>query len=326
MIRFIRNNILSIYAFLICCIVLGMVQWKLERAMLMAERFVPGAGWIEILLIAFYAAWITHKMLDPKQSAKWRRITWTVFTIVFFGQLALGLAGYEKFLMTGKLHLPIPMMILGGTIFRGQISFMPVLFMSTILISGPAWCSQLCYFGAIDNLAAKGKTELKPIKNKFRLKHILLLAFILSVVLLRLFGVDTKLTTALALAFGVIGIGILLTISRRKGKMIHCILWCPIGTLVNYLKFISAFRMSIDDSCTNCMACTRYCKYDALGKEDILKRKPGLTCTYCGDCLVSCKTDSIRYRFFNLSGTQARNTWIVLTISLHAIFLALARM
>jgi len=216
-------------------------------------------------------------------------------------------------------------MILGGPIFRGSISFMPILFLSTILISGPAWCSQLCYFGALDNLSAKKKSELKPLKNKFRIKHILLLAIILFIILLRVLEVDTKLTTIIAAAFGLIGIGIMVFLSRRKGKMIHCIIWCPIGTLVNYMKLISPFRMYIDDTCTNCMACTRHCNYDALGKNDILKRKPGLSCTYCGDCLSSCKTDSIRYKFFSLESQKARNSWIVLTISLHAIFLALAR-
>ena len=326
MLLFLRKNHLSVYSFLITFLILGMVQWKVERAMLMAERFIEGSGWIEILLIALYAGLITNKMLDPRQSAKWRKITWTVFTIVFFGQFVLGLTGYEKFLMTGKLHLPIPVMILGGPIFRGQISFMPILFLSTILISGPAWCSQLCYFGAMDNLAARGKPEVKPIGNKFRIKHVLLLAIILTTILLRVFGLDTRITTVIAILFGVTGTGIIILVSKRKGKMLHCILWCPIGTLVNYMKLASPFRMYIDKSCTNCMVCTNYCNYDALGKADILKRKPGLTCTYCGDCLASCKTDSIRYRFLTLSGMKARNTWIVTTISLHGIFLALARM
>ena len=325
MIKFLKNNRLSIYSFLITCIILSMVQWKVERPMLMAERFFPGSGWIEILLIGFYAAWVTGKMLDPAQSARWRSITWTVFTIVFFGQLLLGLIGFERFLMTGKLHLPIPVMILGGPIFRGGISFMPILFLSTIIISGPAWCSQLCYFGALDNLAARKKTVLKPVGNKFRIKHILLLAIIIITILLRVLGIDTRITTALALGFGIAGIGIIILLSRVKGKMIHCILWCPIGTLVSYMKLVSPFRMHIDDSCTNCMACTRHCNYDALGKTDILKRKPGLSCTYCGDCLASCKTDSIKYKFLWVKSKNARNLWIVLTISLHAIFLALAR-
>ena len=40
--------------------------------MLLAERFLPGTGWIEILLLAFYAAWITEKILDnyPEISRK----------------------------------------------------------------------------------------------------------------------------------------------------------------------------------------------------------------------------------------------------------------
>jgi polyferredoxin len=302
-----------------------MVEWKVARPMLMAERFMEGAGWIQVLLMALYAAWITLKMQDPGQSARWRRITWTVFSVVFFGQLALGLAGFERFLMTGKLHLPIPLMILSGPVFRGSIGFMPILFLSTLLISGPAWCSQLCYFGAMDNLSADRKRDMKPILAKFRYKHLIILSVITITILLRVFGITSRITTLLAVVFGVIGLLIIVLLSRRRGKMVHCILWCPIGTLVNYMKLVSPFRMYIDDSCTDCMACTRFCKYDALNKKDILNRKPGLTCTYCGDCLVSCKTVSIRYKFFNLSHLQARNTWIVLTISLHAIFLALGR-
>lgn len=316
---------LSFIAFTITAFILCLVQWKVSRPILMAERFAEGAGWIQVMLMAGYAAWITLKMQDPGQSARWRRITWTIFSVVFFGQLILGLAGFERFLMTGKLHLPIPIMILSGPIFRGSIGFMPILFLSTLLISGPAWCSQLCYFGAMDNLAADRKTDLKPMKDKFRYKHLILLSVICITILIRVFGITSRVTTLLAVFFGVIGLLIILAISRRRGKMVHCILWCPIGTMVNYMKLVSPFRMYIDDSCTDCMACTRYCKYDALNKSDIIKRKPGLTCTYCGDCLVSCKTSSIRYTFFKLSHPQARNSWIVLTISLHAIFLALGR-
>lgn len=325
MIRSLSKNPLPVYAFLLTCVILSMVQWKVEMPMLMAERFLPGAGWIEILLLGAYAGWITGKMHDTKQSARWRRTTWLVFTVVFFGQLVAGLAGAEKFLMTGKLHLPIPVMILGGPVFRGSISFMPILFLSTLIISGPAWCSHLCYFGAMDNLASIGKTELKPIHKKFRTKHVLLLAIIGVILVMRFAGFTSTVTTLVAVAFGIAGIAIMIFISRKKGKMVHCIIWCPIGTLVSYMKYISPFRMYIDDSCTNCMACTRYCNYDALGKEDILKRKPGLTCTYCGDCLASCRTESIRYRFPGLSSLRARNTWIVLTISLHAIFMGLGR-
>ena len=316
---------LSFIAFAITAFILCMVQWKVSRPILMAERFAEGTGCIQVMLMAGYAAWITLKMQDPGQSAKWRRIAWTIFSVVFFGQLILGLTGFERFLMTGKLHLPIPVMILSGPIFRGSIGFMPILFLSTLLISGPAWCSQLCYFGALDNLASDRKADIRPLRHTFRIKHVLLFSVIAVTILLRAFGVQNLITTLLAAGFGVVGLAIILLVSVRKGKMVHCILWCPIGTLVNYMKLVSPFRMYIDDSCTDCLACTRYCKYDALNKPDIIKRKPGRTCTYCGDCLVSCKTSSIRYKFLSLSPGQARNAWIVLTISLHAIFLALGR-
>ncbi len=76
------------------------------------------------------------------------------FSMVFFAQLLLGLAGIEKLLMTGKLHLPVPALIIAGPLFRGEGVFMLILFAATVLLVGPAWCSYLCYIGAWDNYAA----------------------------------------------------------------------------------------------------------------------------------------------------------------------------
>ncbi len=227
---------LSFIAFFITAIILCMVQWKVSRPMLMAERFVEGAGWLQVLVMAGYAAWITLKMQDPLQSARWRRITWTIFSIVFFGQLALGLAGFERFLMTGKLHLPIPVMILSGPVFRGSIGFMPILFLSTVLISGPAWCSQLCYFGVLDNLSADRKTDLKPIRHKFRYKHVMILTVISITILLRLFGVHNLITTLLAAGFGVAGLAIILLISRKMLFFLLRTYWC--AELLNSISSI----------------------------------------------------------------------------------------
>ena len=154
---------LSIYAFILTAMVLCFVQWKVERPMLMAERF----------------------------------------------------------LMTGKLHLPVPLMILSGPIFRGQISFMPVLFISTLIISGPAWCSQLCYFGALDNMAAKKRTKLKPLQGKFRMKHTGIVIIIALTLVLRFLNVSTVWTTLLAGTFGVAGLAIIVLVSGKRGKMVH---------------------------------------------------------------------------------------------------------
>jgi heterodisulfide reductase subunit A-like polyferredoxin len=102
-------------------------------------------------------------------------------------------------------------------------------------------------------------------------------------------------------------------------------MYCPVGTVVNIIKPVNPFRMFIDKSCTLCMHCTSFCKYDALNQADIKSGTPGVTCTLCGDCLAGCSHNSIKYKFFCLDPEKARNLWIILTITLHASFLAMAR-
>ena len=102
---------------------LSIVQVMPKNPLLIGERLFPYGGWI--------------------------------------GQLALGIFADPIFLMTGKLHLPIPAVILAGPLYRFEGLFMPILFISTLLLSGPAWCSQLCYFGAFDAWSARGKLERK---------------------------------------------------------------------------------------------------------------------------------------------------------------------
>ena len=158
------------------------------------------------------------------------------------------------------------------------------------------------------------------------LKATILLLVIAGTVTLRLMAVPILTATIIGIGFGVIGIGIILLLSLRQKRMVHCTAYCPIGTIVNYSRFINPFRMYIDNtSCTDCMGCTRYCKYDALNKSDIVKRKPGITCTLCGDCVSSCHASSIKYKFLKLSPAASRNLWLFITITLHATTMALAR-
>jgi polyferredoxin len=294
--------------------------------MLLLERFIPGTGWFEMVLICLYGAIVAYHMQDPAKVQTWRRYTWLAFSVVFFSQLILGLAGFEKFLMTGKLHLPIPMMIMAGPIYRGHLSVMTILFVSTLILSGPAWCSHLCYFGAIDSISARGKTLRKPIRNKWALKSTVLLLVIAAAIVLRWMKVPALSSTLLATGFGVIGLGLILFISRKEGRMVHCTAYCPIGTIVNLGRFVNPMRLRIDrQSCTECMACSAKCKYDALSPKDIVARKPGITCTLCGDCLSSCHAGSIHYRFPGLSSARARQVFLLISISLHAATMALAR-
>jgi ferredoxin-type protein NapH len=320
-----RKFILPASVFFLTFSLLAVVQIKMDRPMILAERFIEGAGWLEILLISLYGSVVAWKMQDPANVPQWRKVTWTIFSVIFFSQLIIGLSGFEKFLMSGKLHLPIPMMILGGPVYRGQLSVMTILFLSTVILTGPAWCSHLCYFGAFDNIASSGKTSREVIKHKTAIKSTILILVIAMALILRWINVPLLTATYIAAAFGLTGIGIMIFISRKRKKMVHCVMYCPIGTIVNITKTVNPFRMYIDNTCTLCMHCTKYCKYDALNPADIKNGKPSITCTLCGDCLAGCHHNSIKYKFFSLESGRARFLYLLLTISLHASCIALAR-
>jgi ferredoxin-type protein NapH len=305
--------------------VLAMIQVMLPKPMILMERFGKGWGWIEIIVLVVYSVFVTIKMSNPSESAKWRVRFWSVFSIVFFLQLILGISGITECLMTGKLHFPIPAMIVAGPVYRGELSVMVFIFLSSIVLAGPAWCSQLCYFGAFDAMLAQGKTSRQPIKNKMAIKHSIL-ALVISIALLyKLIGLQGWIPSLSIILFAVIGIGIMLTLSRKGKKMVHCITYCPVGTVVSYMKVVSPFRLTIADSCTSCMLCSTSCKYDALTKVDILNLKPGKTCTLCGDCLNTCHASSFKFSFANMKASNAHLLYLFITISLHVIFIGLAR-
>lgn len=317
---------LSVPAFILTFSLLSIVQVKSKLKMILLERFVPNGGWIEIIIISLYAAIIVYKMSDINKSEKWRIRTWTLFSIIFFSQLIFGLLGFEKFLMSGDLHLPVPAIILAGSVYRFELGFMVILLLSTIIISGPAWCSHLCYFGAIDNQITK--IRKKRVNFNFSklisFKIIFFFLILFGAFAMNVFGISTHLAINIGTALGIFGF-LVIAISYFQRKMIHCTYWCPVGTFVVFTKYINPFRIKITNSCNSCMACLKFCNYIALDEKQIKKYRPGITCTYCGDCLNSCKQNSIIYKLFNLSPEKSRNIYLIITVSLHAIFMALAR-
>jgi len=227
--------------------------------------------------------------------------------------------------MTGELHLPVPALIISGPLYRGELSVMTLIFLSAVLLSGPAWCSQYCYFGALDSAFAGKSSSSQPVRNRLALKNSFLFLSIAVALLLRIAGAGQTTALLTGVVTGVAGLAIITVISRGQGKMIHCTVWCPVGTLVSYLKNINPFRMKIEESCTSCMRCTSVCRYDALRREDIANRKPGLTCTLCGDCLTTCKFSSITYRFPGLEPSTARKLYVTVTVVIFSLVLAMAR-
>lgn len=313
-------------AFLLTAATLGGLQHRLDFPLLLTERFLPGLGWLQVLVMGFYAAWLTEKFLEPSRTARLRLRIWGLFSLVFFGQLLLGLAGLEQMLMTGRLHLPVPALIIAGPIYRGAEFFMLTLFAATLLLVGPAWCSYLCYIGAWEGWSSSLAGRPRPLPGWRQPARTGLLALVVLTALgLRLLEVGWLPALLLAVLFGLAGVGIMVLISRRNGVMTHCITYCPVGLVANWLGRLSPFRLRIASGCTNCQLCTRVCRYQALGAEDIARQHPGPSCTLCGDCLESCPKERIHYALPGLAPNRARELFLVLAISLHAVFLAVAR-
>ncbi len=315
-------------AFLLTAGLLGIVQAKAPLPLLLVERYLPGWGHAEIFLLALYAAWICGLLLDPRKSPLVRPRIWLLFSVAFFAQLALGLAGLERMLMTGKLHLPVPALIAAGPIYRGGGLFMAILFGVSALLAGPAWCSHLCYIGAWDDQASRRCRERpKPMTRAVWAVRIGIAALVfLSAWLMRLLGTPAGIAAVLAAAFGLAGVGVMLLLSRRRGSMIHCTAYCPMGLAANLLGKLSPWRLRIDAGCGHCGKCVTACRYGALDSAAFAGGKPGLSCTLCGDCLPRCPHGFIRYSFPGVSPTTARAAFLTAMSVLHAMFLGVARM
>lgn len=317
---------------LITTALLLVVNYVPQKPLLLGAKLFEGGGLVQIGIITAYSAFLSYKMQNRKERSAWRVKSWLLFTIVFYGQLILGITADSLFLLSGKLHLPIPAIILAGPIYRFSSWFMVILFFSTILLIGPAWCSQLCYFGAVDGYRARkieGKKRSKIPSTIYKNRNIIKVGFLVAIVgvalILRIWAAGPRIATLVGIFAGVLGLAFIVAFSAKWSTMVNCTLYCPIGTIVNRLKFISPFRFKIGDSCLKCNACIQACSYMALTKEGIAQNKIGPTCTYCGDCISYCAHNSFEYQFLGLSHAAAEKLWIILTVILHSVFLAVAR-
>ncbi|WP_147821533.1 4Fe-4S binding protein [Salidesulfovibrio onnuriiensis] len=317
-------------AFCLSLFGLGTIRELAPVPMLLVDRYLSGWGPLEILCLAVYAAWLSGKMAVPRHALRFRPRLWALFSLVFFAQLCLGLLGMEKMLMTGDLHLPVPALIVAGPVFRGGGYFMLMLFLATILLVGPAWCSHLCYIGAWDDLLSRRGPRPAPSKTLGRwsvLGRVITLIMVLAVAAgLRMAGAEALVAVILAAVFGLAGVGVMVLFSRRGGMMVHCSAFCPLGLVGNVLGRLSPWRMRVGAECDVCGACFARCRYNALSETTISTGQAGLSCTLCGDCVSACTRQQIGYGFPGLGPARSRALFLTLVASLHAVFLGVARM
>lgn len=291
----------------------------------LTERFLPGWAPLHILLAGFWASWVASRLGDREAAPRARLFVWRLFSVVFFAQLALGLAGYGLFLMTGNLHLPVPGMILAAPLYRGGGLFMPILFGVSVLLAGAAWCSHLCYFGVWDAVAAAGRKAAPPPRWMPRLRLVSFGLMLAVPVALRLAGVPTGAAVALGLALGLLLLPFAVLLSRRYGSACYCLAVCPLGLAANWLGRIAPWRIRRTDTCTRCLACTRVCRYGALTPDRLQEGRPGPGCTLCRDCLSVCRHDGLAMTLYGKTCGAAESGFVVLLSVMHAVFLAVAR-
>lgn len=308
---------------------LAMARAKVPFPVLLADRYLPGWGWLEIFGLAGYAQWIGSLVASPAGHRRTRPRIWGLFSALFFLQLGLGLSGMDRMLMTGTLHLPVPALIVAGPVFRGAGFFMLVLFGATLALVGPAWCSHLCYIGAWDDAMSRlgpRPAPSAPLRRLSVLGRGAALALAVGAALaLRWSGVPGATAVLFGAGFGLIGVGVMVLVSRRRGTMVHCTTYCPMGLIANVLGRLSPWRIRIGADCTRCGACFTRCRYNALDEDRMEAGRPALSCTLCGDCVSACAHKQIGYAFPGLSNQTARAVFIVLAVSLHAVFLGVAR-
>jgi polyferredoxin len=306
--------------------VLLIVHVKVVRPMLLIERFFPGLGWIEIAVLSIYAAFLTFFMVRTGNIGRLRSIYWRAFSLIFFSQLILGLTLSPLFLMSGRLHLPVPALIIAGPLYRGRGIFMLSLFIGTLVIAGPGWCGHLCYIGSWDDIAAKGKERAAQAYPPPKYIRYIILALMIAAPLgFRITRVSNLTATILAAIFGLIGVVIMFVFSYPRGQMIHCTTYCPIGGMAVFLGRINPFRLLVDrTTCNNCGLCTFSCRFGALTDRDLQRGKAGWNCVLCGDCISTCPKKSLRISAGKLEG----DLWPIyasLVVGLHAVFIGLAR-
>lgn len=309
------------------CLALLLPVWFMNPQLLLLERFIPQGGLVQITLAALWATLAAGWLGDRSMASQARMRLWRLFSLVFFGQLVLGLAVESRFLLTGSLHLPVPGLIAAGPVYRGGGWFMLGLFGLSTLLAGAAWCSQLCYFGIWDATAA-ANTKSRPAPRWLpRLRLGMLALTLLTALGLRLAGTSAAAALACGLLLGLLLVPCALLFSRARGYAAYCRGICPLGLLAQWLGRAAPWRVRRVGDCCGCMACVRACRQDAMNEAALEKGIAANTCHLCRDCIHVCPKGALALTWLGKTGSRnwAGTVFLALLAGLHAAFLFMAR-
>lgn len=163
---------------------------------------------------------------------------WRLFSLVFFGQLVLGLVLDSRFLLSGDLHLPVPGVILAAPLYRGGGYFMLILFGVSVLLVGAACAasSVISESGtrARRRVAARRSLGAAPLWLP-ALRLSMLGLTLLVPICLRLSGAPLEAALACGLLQGLLLVPCAAMISRKLGYGAYCAGICPLGLAASLL-------------------------------------------------------------------------------------------
>lgn len=330
--RYAETAVMSCVTFFLVFAGFGCV-YAMAPQVLIAERLAPSYGLLQGFFCAVWGAFVVHHLHDKGTRDLFRMRIWRLFSLVFFGQLFLGLMGYSLFLMSGTLHLPVPAVIVAAPLFRGGGYFMLILFAVSIALVGSAWCSHLCYFGAWDATVSRlgqkrnGGTAKAPAWLPYT-APMMLGVTVLVALALRLYGAPTQAAVMAGLSLGLLCIPASLFISARYGVDGYCVGVCPLGVLARRLRPVQAWRLVFTEHCTQCQRCISACTSMAIDVAALQRGEPHSTCTLCRRCMDVCRHDgcAVSFAFGLVSASQADKVFTVLLASIHSLFLGISMM
>lgn len=232
---------------------------------------------------------------------------------------------YENFRKTRGLFLIISVGYLG--FYKGACPCMILSFQNTILailgqpvewismvwflglvpltyFFGKVWCGWLCHLGGLqDFLYQSPKLKfLKTNKSQSILRYFrigLLVVLVIQLIITKTnlyihydpFKVAFNLFSANTTGY------VLLILLLASSVLIYrpfCRGVCPVGLILGWVALIpGARRLSKDENCIDCISCAKSCRTKAMiyeHKKSILNVQD---CILCGDCLGSCKKNSL---------------------------------
>jgi len=209
-------------------------------------------------------------------------------------------------------HMPINMII-------GTVTILIVY----LIIGGRTYCSWVCPYGMISEIAEKLNNVLvkkKIIKERTFNKNVryifwamfLIMAFTSGYIVFETINVVGILSRVIVYGWsiGLIWVLLVLAIEVFYSRRAWCKYICPIGTTYGMIGWVSATKIEWNDNCDHCMVCHDVCfenhvleltkaKYDKQREEKGIKRQYVVNgdCTLCGRCIDVCHSDALKIDF-----------------------------